>query len=202
MRKVIIALVAVGMLAGCGSAKTATSPVPSATAMSPEMDVPASSDTPLPTDSAVASPIPTVSQTASAGGLVVGPATIGGKLGSEPTVKIDVTKTPSPTLIIKDVKVGTGKSVGAHSTVTAHYVGYGAMSGKEFDSSWARNEAATFPLDNVIVGWQKGLVGMKEGGRRVLVIPASQAYGDSPPDGSGIAVGEALVFVVDLQSVQ
>jgi peptidylprolyl isomerase len=76
------------------------------------------------------------------------------------------------------------------------------MSGQMFDSSWSRGEPATFPLDGVILGWQEGLLGMKEGGRRILVIPAAQGYGDTPPEGSGIAPGETLVFVVDLTAVQ
>jgi peptidylprolyl isomerase len=69
-----------------------------------------------------------------------------------------------------------------------------------FDGSWARGEPATFPLPNVILGWQEGLVGMQAGGRRLLVIPAELGYGNNPPPNSGIEAGETLIFVVDLVS--
>ncbi len=104
-------------------------------------------------------------------------------------------------LVVTDDVVGTGAEVQAGDTITAHYVGVQASDGVEFDSSWSRGEPATFPLDRVIQGWSEGLVGMKEGGRRTLVIPAEQAYGQSPPPGSGIQTGATLVFTVDLVSV-
>jgi peptidylprolyl isomerase len=104
-------------------------------------------------------------------------------------------------LVVTDDVVGTGAEVQAGDTITAHYVGVQASDGVEFDSSWSRGEPATFPLDRVIQGWSEGLVGMKEGGRRTLVIPAEQAYGQSPPPGSGIQPGATLVFTVDLVSV-
>jgi peptidylprolyl isomerase len=71
-----------------------------------------------------------------------------------------------------------------------------------FDASWVRGEPATFPLPNVILGWQEGLVGMQVGGRRLLVIPAELGYGNNPPSGSGIEPGETLIFVVDLVSFE
>ncbi len=104
-------------------------------------------------------------------------------------------------LVVTDDVEGTGAEVQAGDTITAHYVGVQASDGVEFDSSWSRGEPATFPLDRVIQGWSEGLVGMKEGGRRTLVIPAEQAYGQSPPPGSGIQPGATLVFTVDLVSV-
>jgi len=104
-------------------------------------------------------------------------------------------------LVVTDDVEGTGAEVKPGDTVTAHYVGVQASDGVEFDSSWSRGEPTQFPLDRVIEGWGTGLVGMKEGGRRTLVIPAAQAYGDSPPPGAGIAPGATLVFTVDLVSV-
>ena len=85
--------------------------------------------------------------------------------------------------------------------MTVHYVGCGQQSAKQFDSSWDTGKPATFALNEVIPGWSQGLVGMKTGGRRTLVIPGNLAYGASPPD-SSIAPNETLVFVVDLVSVQ
>jgi peptidylprolyl isomerase len=104
-------------------------------------------------------------------------------------------------LEVIDVVEGSGAEVAAGATVTAHYSGVSASTGEEFDSSWSRGEAASFPLDGVIQGWSEGLVGMKEGGRRTLIIPAEMAYGQSPPPGSGIAPGETLVFTVDMVAV-
>lgn len=104
-------------------------------------------------------------------------------------------------LMVIDDHVGSGDEVAEGATITAHYVGIVARTGDKFDSSWDRGEPATFPLDGVIQGWSEGLVGMKVGGRRTLVIPAEMAYGANPPPGSGIPVNAALVFTVDLVSV-
>lgn len=122
---------------------------------------------------------------------------VSGDYGSEPVVAI-TPGDPVTELESTDVIVGTGDAVPAGASVTADYVGYGASTGQMFDASWLRGEPATFPLANVILGWQEGLVGMQVGGRRLLVIPAAQAYGDNPPPGSGIEPGETLIFVVDL----
>ena len=86
--------------------------------------------------------------------------------------------------------------------MTAHYVGVSASTGEEFDASWNGGQPISFPLTGVIPGWSEGLVGMKEGGRRTLVIPADLAYGDTPPPGAGIAAGETLVFTIDLVAVE
>lgn len=124
---------------------------------------------------------------------------VSGEAGVEPKVAI-TPGDPVTELEVTDLIVGEGDAVQAGATVTAHYVGYGAATGQMFDSSWVRGEPATFPLPNVIVGWQEGLVGMQAGGRRLLVIPAELGYGDNPPPGSGIEAGETLIFVVDLVS--
>jgi peptidylprolyl isomerase len=105
-------------------------------------------------------------------------------------------------LQIIDEVVGTGAQATAGSTVTAQYSGVVADTGKEFDSSWSRGgQAISFPLDGVIQGWSNGIPGMKEGGRRTLVIPAALAYGANPPAGAGIPANADLVFTVDLEKV-
>ena len=82
-----------------------------------------------------------------------------------------------------------------------NYVGVSWSTKKEFDASWGRSP---FPVENVgqagvIAGWNEGLIGMKEGGRRQLIIPPDKAYGDT---GQGdIKPGETLVFVVDAVKV-
>jgi peptidylprolyl isomerase len=75
--------------------------------------------------------------------------------------------------------------------------------GEEFDASYNRGEPFRFPLGagNVIAGWDRGVVGMRVGGRRQLVIPPDLGYGDRGA-GSAIAPGETLIFVVDLVDVR
>jgi peptidylprolyl isomerase len=104
---------------------------------------------------------------------------------------------PPPThLVIKDLKLGTGAVIPAGATITANYIGVACSTGAIFDSSYAHGGAISFPLTQVIPGWTNGIPGMKVGGIRLLGIPAEQAYGSAPPDGSGIAPDEALWFVV------
>ena len=67
------------------------------------------------------------------------------------------------------------------------------------ESSWTSGQPATFSLAQVIPGWQQGIPGMKIGGRRVLVIPASLGYGAA--GGGPIGPNETLVFVVDLLAI-
>jgi peptidylprolyl isomerase len=105
-------------------------------------------------------------------------------------------------LVKKDLITGTGQTAQAGQTVTVNYVGVLCKTGKEFDSSWQRNQPFTTALTtgSVIPGWVEGIPGMKVGGRRELVIPASLAYG-SKGSGSAIPPNSTLVFVVDLISV-
>lgn len=110
---------------------------------------------------------------------------------------------PPKKLVENDLEVGTGPAAKAGDEVTVHYVGVGYDTKKEFDSSWSRNEPFTFALGSgaVIPGWEEGIVGMKAGGRRELVIPSELAYGSvgSPPV---IGPNETLIFVVDLEAIK
>ena len=122
-------------------------------------------------------------------------------LAKKPTVTVPTG--PAPTqLVTKDLVTGTGQTAKAGDTVTVNYVGVLYKTGKEFDSSWSRNQPFTTPLStgSVIPGWVQGIPGMKVGGRRELIIPASLAYGKtgSPPT---IPPNSPLVFVVDLLSI-
>ena len=87
----------------------------------------------------------------------------------------------------------------AGETVTVNYVGVLYKTGKVFNASWEAKQPFTFILGKrqVIAGWDKGLPGMRVGGRRELIIPADEAYGGkgSPP---AIPPNSPLVFVVDL----
>lgn len=122
-------------------------------------------------------------------------------LSKKPAVPKATGKAPSE-LQGSDVVAGTGKAAASGDKVTVQYVGTLFSNGKEFDSSWKRHQPFTFTLGQgqVIKGWDDGVAGMKVGGRRVLVIPADQAYGaaGSPPT---IPPNSTLVFVVDLKKV-
>ena len=71
----------------------------------------------------------------------------------------------------------------------------------DLDKNSPADETVSFSLDGVIPGWTEGLVGMKVGGRRELIIPGALAYGDQPPEGSGIEPNETLVFVIDILGI-
>ena len=100
-----------------------------------------------------------------------------------------------------DLEVGTGKEVKPGDTVTVDYTGALAADGTIFQSSLDTGQPVSFSLDGVIKGWTEGIPGMKEGGKRRLIIPAELAYGGNPPQGSGIPPNAALVFDVTLHSV-
>ncbi|HSC05182.1 MAG TPA: FKBP-type peptidyl-prolyl cis-trans isomerase [Solirubrobacteraceae bacterium] len=166
----LLALLAAVVVVGCGGSSNASGIVPAPQAGSTQASIPA---TPKPP-----------------------PA-----LAKKPTVTVPTG--PAPTkLVTKDLVPGTGQTVKAGQTVTVNYVGVLYKNGKEFDSSWKTGQPATFPLTagGVIQGWVQGIPGMKVGGRRELIIPASLAYGKAgrPPT---IPANSPLVFVVDLLSI-
>jgi peptidylprolyl isomerase len=123
-------------------------------------------------------------------------------LAKKPVVTVP-SGSPPTKLVTKDLVQGTGAAASQGKTVTVNYVGVLYKNGKEFDSSWSRNQPFTTALSpgSVISGWVQGLNGMKVGGRRELIIPPSLGYGKagSPPT---IPANSTLVFVVDLLSVQ
>jgi FKBP-type peptidyl-prolyl cis-trans isomerase len=101
-----------------------------------------------------------------------------------------------------DLKVGEGTEAKAGSTVTVHYTGAVAATGTIFQSSLDTGQPVTFPLNQVIKGWTEGVPGMKVGGERRLLIPASMAYGANPPAGSNIPANADLVFDITLIEVK
>lgn len=117
---------------------------------------------------------------------------------SKPVVTVPAGDPPAD-LQIDDMTVGAGEEARAGQTVTVHYVGVSFSSGQEFDSSWSRRDPFSFRLGagQVITGWDRGVAGMRVGGRRQLTIPADLAYGNRGAGGV-IKPGETLVFVVDL----
>ena len=110
-------------------------------------------------------------------------------------------KTTASGLMYKVDTEGTGAKPTASDTVTVNYEGR-LLDGTVFDSSYARNQPATFGLNQVIAGWTEGLQLMPVGSKYTFYIPGNLAYGANPPAGSGIPVNATLVFDVELLSIK
>jgi peptidylprolyl isomerase len=110
---------------------------------------------------------------------------------------------PPRRLVKQDIVKGKGRAAKPGDVLTVHYAGVTFSTGEEFDASWNGGQPYTLPLGEgrVIEGWDKGLVGIRAGGRRMLTIPPEQAYGAAgfPP---AIGPNETLVFVVDAVDIQ
>ena len=127
--------------------------------------------------------------------------TVSGAPGSKPVIAVPDTCSPPTQLLSKNLVVGAGPEVTPGVTMQTHYDLVTWSDKQELDSSWSRGEP--FPLKNVgraqvIDGWNEGLIGMKQGGRRLLVVPPDKGYGQG---GNGIRPNETLVFVVDAVQV-
>jgi peptidylprolyl isomerase len=123
-----------------------------------------------------------------------------GTAGTAPTVTVP-SGTPPTQLESADLITGTGPGAVSGDSLTVQYVLATYSSGKVVQSSWT-SQPFTFTLGQgmVIPGWDQGVVGMKAGGRRELIIPPSLGYKDQSP-GPGIAANDTLVFVIDVQKI-
>ncbi|WP_434442186.1 FKBP-type peptidyl-prolyl cis-trans isomerase [Lentzea sp. E54] len=121
---------------------------------------------------------------------------VSGDFGAAPKVEIPACK-PTDELLVKDLVQGTGAEVKAGTTATVNYQLTTFSDKKVLDSSFERGQP--FDVENVgqapvIDGWNEGIVGLKENGRRLLIIPPAKGYGQG---GQGIKANETLVFVID-----
>jgi len=120
------------------------------------------------------------------------------------SLNVDLTKSTKTAsgLYIRDITPGTGAAATANSTVGVYYAGY-LSSGQQFDGRSSPSDPLVFTngINSVIEGWEEGIVGLKAGGTRQLVIPPSLAYG---PYGRSpfIPPNAVLVFTVQLVTVQ
>ncbi len=185
-----LAAVAAGviMLAACGSDDSSNDTTPT---LPLEPATQPGSETTVPSTSAAETPDATAA-----------PGTNLEPNPDKPTVS-SLPAVPLTTLGITDLIEGTGPAAAEGDTVIVDYVGVRSADGTEFDNSYDRG--AAYPVGplgtaSVIEGWNKGLVGVKAGGRRQLDIPAAMAYGDSPP-GEPIQAGDDLTFIVDVRAV-
>lgn len=115
----------------------------------------------------------------------------------EPTITVPKTAAPT-TLMIADLKKGTGTTVKTGASVTVQYTGVIWATNKVFDSSWTRGTPATFATDQVVTGFGKALVGQKVGSQVIVVIPPADGYGTAGQADAGISGTDTLVFVVDI----
>jgi FKBP-type peptidyl-prolyl cis-trans isomerase len=149
---------------------------------------------PTPSATATASPTPAVSAC---------PAGAPTKdMSKKPAVVLPAGSTPPADTTFTDVVVGKGKEARSGSHVAVKYVGVLFDTCQEFDSSWKTSPSQTLPFtigSGVIPGFSKGTTGMRVGGRRQVIIPAKDGYGDNPV--GAIPAGATLIFVIDLVSV-
>jgi peptidylprolyl isomerase len=196
----LLAVVALGT-AACGQDKNtaatdAAPAAPPATATVTQPDVTVGA--PTSTTATATTPSTATPQSSSAASK---PKSISKDLKTKPEIPKPSGKPPKR-LVIKDIVKGTGKTAKAGDVVSVQYVGVDFKTGKQFDASWDAGQPFQFQLgaQSVIPGWDQGVVGMKVGGRRELIIPPDLAYGPQgqPP---AIAPNATLVFVIDLLSV-
>jgi FKBP-type peptidyl-prolyl cis-trans isomerase len=121
--------------------------------------------------------------------------------GGAPTVKIP-SGTPPKDLVSKTLIKGSGPAVAKGQTVVVQYTGVIWRTSKVFDSSWSRSAPFGFTIgaspEQVIPGWDKGLIGQTVGSRVMLVIPPKEGYGSAGASQAGIKGTDTLVFVVDI----
>jgi peptidylprolyl isomerase len=119
----------------------------------------------------------------------------------EPTITIPKAAAPTTTTT-EVIKLGSGATVAKGDTVLVQYTGEVYATGKVFDSSWKTGQPASFTVQDgqLIPGFVTGLVGQKVGSQVMIAIPAADAYGANPPEGSNIPKNAPLVFVVDILS--
>ena len=142
--------------------------------------------------------------------LVVGCATAEGEKTADAATPAAPAKCEAPPkdLVTKDLVVGTGRTVESRMPVLVNYTGWlydgcaKDFKGKEFDTSIGRPAPFGFlaGIGNVIKGWQQGVIGMKEKGKRLLIIPPQLAYG-ARAIGDKIPANSTLVFEIDLITI-
>ena len=106
---------------------------------------------------------------------------------------------PVTDIIIEEISVGDGDECPAGATVNVHYRGT-LMDGTEFDSSYSRGEPITFPLGNLIQGWQEGIQLMRVGSKYRFINPPDLAYGEQGA-GNLVRPNATLLFEVELLGI-
>ena len=196
MRKTlsIICVVAAvgGVVAGCGSSSKSSASTAAGVVLAPGGGATSAAATPTP-----ASTTTTTSSSTSSSSVKLPAA-----FKTEPTIK-SPGGTPPKKLVVKNLITGTGPALTSPSnTITIAYVGALYTNSKVFDSSW-KDVPSTHTISQAasgfVPGFEQGLLGMKVGGRRELIIPPSLAYGKKAQ--GSIPANSTLIFIVDLHSI-
>lgn len=190
LSSILVAVLALA-LAACGGGDTKTAAIPSEDA--PASSTPTETETQTETEPATKPSPPSAEVKA-----------LAAKIADDPKKRPRIPKPsgdPPSKLMVVDIVEGKGPAAKSGDQLQMDYAGASWSTGEEFDASWRTGQR--FPLDlgagGVIQGWDLGIPGMKEGGRRLLVIPPDLGYG---AQGSGnIRPNETLVFVVDARKV-
>lgn len=127
--------------------------------------------------------------------------TVTGEKLKEPKVELKKKPWAIDKTRVKVLEEGKGATVPETGPVEVHYYGVNGRTGEKFDDSFSRGQTATFALDQVVPGFQKGLAGQKAGSRIIVAMPGEDGYdssGGSPQ--AGIEVGDTLIFVIDVVS--
>jgi FKBP-type peptidyl-prolyl cis-trans isomerase len=197
MRKTLsilcIAAAVSGVVAGCGSSSSNNATTAAGVVLAPSGGATSAAATPA---------TPTSSTSTTASSTSSSNVKLPTAFNTEPTIK-SPGGTPPKKVVTKDLIVGTGPAVTSPSqTVTIAYVGALYSNGKVFDASWKdvpSTHTISQPASGFVPGFKQGLMGMKVGGRREIIIPANLAYGNKKQ--GSIPANSALIFIVDLHSV-
>jgi peptidylprolyl isomerase len=193
MRKILLAVVPVVLLAACSSSSTDANE-------SGEPSSPAITSSDYVTNNCgVVGGAPVNSSVAPTSGTTLDGVTV--VTGKTPTVTIAPALPAATEVVTKTLVAGKGQTLKATDILTFNYCGVGLVTQNQFDSSWANGAPITYGLAELIPGWSIGMPGMKVGEQRLLILPGSQAYGPNPPS-SEILPDESLAFVVELVSIQ
>jgi peptidylprolyl isomerase len=174
------------LLAACGEDEATTEPTPAASASAtPSASAPASK---APVKVSAAKNLDAIK--------------VAGNYGKSPKVTVKapwaIDKTRTEVLEPSD-----GAVVKAGQTVEVNYFGVNGRTGKKFDDSFSRGQSIAFDLDQVVPGFQKGLVGQRQGSRVLVAMPGTDGYDTAGgSQQAGIQVGDSLIFVVDLVGAQ
>jgi FKBP-type peptidyl-prolyl cis-trans isomerase len=198
MRKTLsilcIAVAAGAAVAGCGSSSSNNASTAAGVVLAPSGGATSAAATPATTATTTSS---TTSASTSSSNVKLPTA-----FNTAPTIK-SPGGTPPKKLVVKNLIIGTGPKLTSPSqTITIAYVGALYANGKVFDSSFKdvpSTHTITQPASGFVPGFQQGLLGMRVGGRRELIIPPSLAYGNKK-NGS-IPANSSLIFIVDLHNV-
>ena len=210
---VVVAAVVIttGALLFSGKSTTTTTTTTTASASATTTTAPTTTTTSTSSSSTTTTTPPTTTTTTASSGATSGESAVAGvapipdpspagKFGVAPTVVVPRTAAPK-VLEAEDLIKGTGAEALDGKTLEVQYVLATYSTHAVVQSSWT-SSPFSFKLGagTVIQGWEKGVIGMRAGGRRELIIPPSLGYGSSSP-GSGIAANDTLVFDIDLLSV-